>query len=314
MKIVCNGEVERDRLQSVVPGASIVVVHSTDEMLAESSDAEVVIGVRPDSFSELLRTSPKLRWAHTSTAGVDRYICDELRSSRAVLTCAKDGPAGPNLADHAMALLLCLSRNLLESARSTTWRRHDLSQGIFELGGKTAGIAGYGAAGREIARRAAAFGMSVAATRLRPPHESRDGVTVLPPDHLTIMLEQSDVVFNTLPGTAATHGLFNENIFRFCKKGTVFINVGRGTTVNTADLVRALQDGTLAGAGLDVVDPEPLPDGHPLWTMDNVIITPHIAGVAHERGERNMQLIVDNLRRLVGGRPLRSVVDPVAGY
>jgi phosphoglycerate dehydrogenase-like enzyme len=314
MKIVCNGETQVDRILSVVAEAEVVVVHSSEEVLTAAADAEVVIGIGSDKFSELLRNNAKLRWVHTATAGVDRFICDELRSSTAVLTCAKDGPAGPNLADHAMALLLSLSRNIHQSARSTTWRRHDLSQGVLELGGKTAGIAGYGAAGREIARRAAAFGMSVAATKLKPPHDSRDGVTVLPPDHLTTMLEQSDVVFNTLPGTAATHGLFDERIFGFFKEGSLLINVGRGSTVNTADLVRALESGALAGAGLDVVDPEPLPDGHPLWTMDNVIITPHIAGVADERSERNMQLILENLRRLVAGQPLRSVVDPVAGY
>ncbi len=314
MKLVSVGDIDLDRIKSVEPDAEIVVVHTTEEMLREARDAEVVIGMGPGRFDQLLRDSPKLRWAHTATAGMDRFICDELRTSGAVLTCAKDGPAGPNLADHAMALLLGLSRNIVQAARSTTWRRGELSEGVFELGGKSAGIAGYGAAGREIARRAQAFGMSVVATKLHPPHESRDGVTVLPSDQLSRMLEESDVVFNTLPGTQATQDVFCGTTFRKFRRHALFINVGRGSTVNTADLVTALESGGLAGAGLDVVYPEPLPDGHPLWSMDNVIVTPHIAGVAKERAERNMRLILDNLRRLAAGESLSSVVDPEAGY
>ena len=314
MKLVSRGTANVPLLRSIVPDIVIVEVESFDDMLREATDADVVLGAAPDTFPELLRAGQKLSWVHTSTAGVDRFICDELREGGVVLTCAKDGPAGPNLADHAMALLLTFSRNIAKSARAATWRREEFAKTAFELSGKTAAIAGYGAAGREIAKRAAAFGMSVLATKLNPPH-TPDGVAIVsPPDVLPDLVAQSDVVFNTLPGTAATNGLFSNDLFARFKPGSIFINVGRGTTVDTDALVRALEKNMVVAAGLDVVDPEPLPNGHPLWTMGNVVITPHIAGVASQRADRNSRLIADNLKRLVNGEQLKSRVDPEAGY
>ena len=314
MKIVITGPVDSDRLQKIDPSAEIVTAATSEDLLEASRDADVIIGVRPDGFGRLIRNSPNLKWAHTSTAGVDRYLCDELLTGSVVLTCAKDGPAGPNLADHAMALLLGLSRNIAKSARSDTWRRSEFSREVFELSGATAGIVGYGSAGREIAARALVFGMRISATKLHPSYSDIGGVSLLPPEKLGSLVSKSDVVFNTLPGTERTEKIFDKSLFDQFKSNALFVNVGRGSTVDTDALVSALEAGKLRGAGLDVVDPEPLPDGHPLWSMENAIITPHIAGVANQRRERNMKLVEENLRRLLAGEPLKSVVDPVAGY
>jgi phosphoglycerate dehydrogenase-like enzyme len=314
MKIVSRGPLDPEQVRGIIPEANIILVDNTDDLFREARDAEVVLGIGPDRFPELLRSGSALRWVHTSIAGVDRFICDELRQGNIILTCAKDGPAGPNLADHAMALLLALSRNIGRSARAATWRRKEFSEGVFELGGRTACIAGFGAAGREITRRALAFRMKVVSTKLREPYGVFEGAAVSPPASLSKLVEQSDVIFNTLPGTPDTTWMFNADLFSRFKKNSIFINVGRGTTVDTAALLDALKDGIVGAAGLDVIDPEPLPDGHPLWSMENVIISPHIAGAAKRRSFRNEQLIFENLRRLAADEPLKSRVDPEVGY
>jgi phosphoglycerate dehydrogenase-like enzyme len=177
------------------------------------------------------------------------------------------------------------------------------------------GLAGYGGVGREVARRALAFDMSVIAVKRTPPATAPpDGVQVWGADGFYRMLEHSDVVVVSAPGTAETYRMFDEAAFRHMRPGAMLVNVGRGTTVDLDALTQALQDGRIAGAGLDVTDPEPLPEGHPLWRMDNVVITPHIAGAAPERAGRNEELVMENLRRFVHGEPLLSVVDPNAGY
>ena len=133
-------------------------------------------------------------------------------------------------------------------------------------------------------------------------------------DEMPALAERADVVINATPLTDATRGVFDRAFFKRMKPSAYFINVGRGASVLTADLVAALEAGELAGAALDVTDPEPLPADHPLWSMTNVIITPHVAGSSDLRDERVWTFVQENLRRYVAGEPMLSVVDPDRGY
>ena len=232
----------------------------------------------------------RLKWVHTSSAGVDALLCPELRETGAVLTCAKGEVVGSLLAEHAFALMLALTRGLVWCARQRRWDRGgQAGREAYELRGKTLGIVGYGGAGQALARRAAAFEMEVAAVKRTPPSQAPPEPlrTLWGFDRLDDLLAVADVVVSTLPGTPETRGVFDEGRFQLMKRAALFINVGRGEAVQPGALLRALQEGWIAGAGLDVTDPEPLPEDSPLWLMDNVLITPHIAGNSPERAGRN---------------------------
>ena len=314
MKLVTTQSLDTDEVARILPEARVVVVQSDEGLFRESQDAEILYGVRPGVLQQILRTSSTVRWAHTSSAGVDAFLSDELRNSTVRLTCAKGGAAGRNLAEHALGLALALSRNIGEAARSTHWRRGELSAGAFELSGRVAGIAGYGGAGREMTQLLNGFRMRIVAVKRTPPHSSSETLRVLPPVGFSTMCRESDVVFNFLPSTSDTERIFDRAAFETMKRSALFVNVGRGSTVDTKALVQALQEGLIAGAGIDAVEPEPLPEEHPLWSMANVVISPHIAGNSPDRTVRNWRAFLENLRRYRDGRELLSVVDPGSGY
>lgn len=314
MKLVTLQALDENSVRCIVPDMIITHVKTEEDLFREAIDANIVLGVGADYFPELLRRCPTVRWVHTSTAGVDHYICKELISGNTILTCAKGGAAGRNLAEHALGLTLALSRNIAECARSGAWRRAELSLGPFELSEKKAGIAGFGAAGRDLADLLAGFHVDILAVKRNGPFGSHGNVRILSPESFMEMLQDRDVVYNFLPATAETKATFDRRAFAGMKRGALFVNVGRGSTVDTDALVEALRDGVIGGAGIDTVDPEPLPDGHPLWSMPNVIITPHIAGASPDRNDRNKLSFLENLRRFAKDKPLKNAVDPALGY
>jgi phosphoglycerate dehydrogenase-like enzyme len=314
MKIVTRQPINVEAIHGIAEDAEIASVETDEELLRESKDAEIVVGIGPSIFEELVKTSKSLRWVHTSVAGADRFVTPALAAGRIVLTCAKGGPAGRNLAEHAIGLALALSRNIGRSARMQSWQRRELSAGAYELSGTTFGIAGFGASGRDLAELSSGFRTRIVATKRTGPYSETDRLRVLPPTGFDELLGESDVVFDFLPSTEATDRVFDLAAFEKMKREALFVNVGRGSTVDTDALVEALGSGLIAGAGIDTVDPEPLPAGHPLWSMPNVIISPHIAGVSPKRRTRNEELFLENLARFVANEPLQSVVDPKAGY
>jgi phosphoglycerate dehydrogenase-like enzyme len=172
----------------------------------------------------------------------------------------------------------------------------------------TLGVISLGGIGAETARRGLAFGMRVLGVDPRAP-SAPEGVTLFRPDRLADVLGESDFVVIAAPHTPETYKLFNRTRIREMKRSAYLINVGRGVIVDLADLTEALQAGEIAGAGLDVFETEPLPKGHPLWQMENVIITPHCAAASPRVPERHLQTLLDNLRRFVAGQSLLNVVD-----
>ena len=223
------------------------------------------------------------------------------------------------LAEHAIAMMMVLARGLdLYHANQIKgqWKREaGLDRaGHMELEGRTLLVVGLGGIGTQVAKRGHGLGMRVIATR----NSRREGPDYV--DYVGLSFElnelaaQADVVINTAPLTDQTRGIFNSAFFDAMKPEAFFISVGRGGSTVTDDLVAALTSGSIAGAGLDVTDPEPLPKGHPLWTTPRVIISPHTAGRSDKGRDRLYLMVKENLRRYVNGEPMLSVVDIERGY
>jgi D-2-hydroxyacid dehydrogenase (NADP+) len=311
-KIVAPGMSAKlaQEIQASVPNVTIVTGRGPDTA-KEIADADAVIGgIRP----ELFRTAKKLKWVHVSSAGVEKDLFPELVDSEVVVTNAKN-VYGPQIADHAFAFLLALTRKLNQTIPlqgQEEWRSG--REGMFELNGKTAVIIGVGGIGSQIAQRAHGFGMKVIGVDPRDIPPNNEINRVVPPDQLDSVIPLADVVFISAPHTPKSEGMMGAKEFELMKKGSYFIAVSRGKVYNTGGLVKALDEGRIAGAGLDVVDPEPLPKGHPLWKFKNVVITPHTAGGSDNLNARNDALIKENVRRFASGQTLTNVVNKKEGF
>jgi D-2-hydroxyacid dehydrogenase (NADP+) len=302
-------------LKDVTPQANIVPV-TEDNVMQQIAHADAYIG---EISSAEVRAGKNLKWVGVMSAGVERVLFPpdgsrDLQNSNIVLTNNKI-VQGPEIADHALAMLLMLSRNLevlYRNDQRQIWNPRSF-HGI-ELNGKTAVVIGVGGIGTQIAIRANAFGMSV----IGVDPEDKPFVPflkqVVKPDQLDDVLPQADVVFISVPDTPKSHKMMGTRQFELMKKNSYFIAVSRGGIYDMNGLVKALDDNRLAGAGVDVTDPEPLPKGHPLWKFNNVVITPHIAGRSDRDAERMVGTIKENLRRFVEGKPLINVVDKKKGY
>ena len=289
----------------------VVRVDSEEEALAVMPEIEVVCG---EITRALFARRRKLAWIQSWGAGVDGLLYPELVESDVVL-CSAKGYVGVHLADHGMALLLALTRGIHTAIRNPGWEpRWPIRHASWELVDRIMGIVGLGGTGREMARRASAFGMRVVAVdpedvEVPPEVEACWGM-----DRFHALLEQSDVVAVCAPLTTETEGLFDRTAFARMRNHALLINVTRGRIVDEAALLEALEGKLIGGAGLDVVPQEPLPGDHPLWTMDNVVVTPHTAGGSPNRDGRCVALFCENLRRYLDGRPLTSVIDKRKGY
>ena len=304
-----------EELQSVTTQAKIMPVAEANVM-QEIVDADAYIG---DITSAEVRAGKNLKWVGVMSAGVERVLfprdgTSALRDSNITLTNNKI-VQGPEIADHALAMLLMLSRNLYilyKNDQQQLWNPRSF-HGI-ELNGKTAVVVGVGGIGTQIAVRANAFGMSVIGVDPEDKPFMPFLKRVVKPDQLDDVLPQADVVFISVPDTPKSHKMMGTHEFEQMKKNSYFVAVSRGGIYDMNGLVKALDEKRLAGAGVDVTDPEPLPKGHALWKFENVIITPHIAGRSDQDTVRMVGTIKDNIRRFVEGKPLINVVDKQKGY
>jgi phosphoglycerate dehydrogenase-like enzyme len=302
-------------LQSVTPEAKIVAANE-DNTLREIADADGYIG---DITSAEVRAGKNLKWVGLMSAGVDHVLfpkdgSSDLRDSGITLTNNKI-VQGPEIADHALAMLLMLSRNLYALYRNDqqeVWNPRSF-HGI-ELSGKTAVVVGVGGIGTQIAVRANAFGMTVIGVDPQDKPFLPFVKKVVKPDEFDDVLPQADAVFLSVPDTPKSHKMMGARQFGLMKKDSYFIAVSRGGIYDVNGLVKALDEKRLAGAGVDVTDPEPLPKGHALWKFPNVVITPHIAGRSDQDAARMVGTIKENIRRFVEGKPLINVVDKQKGY
>lgn len=304
-------------LRGVAPAVEIAVARTPEEAVKAVADADGIIGF---SSAAVVQAGKQLRWVQTAAAGVENETAiTELVQRPITLTNAQRIYA-PEIGDHALGLLLSLTRGVraavAQQVQEGVWgmpRGFDPSQFI-ELRGKTILVVGLGGLGTEVSRRAHAFGVRVLALDAKASERPSFVWHLGAPGELKSLAGQVDAVISCVPLTRATIGLFSADFFAAMKPTAYFINVGRGKCVDTAALVHALKNKQIAGAGLDVTEPEPLPAGHELWKMPNVVITPHIASQSDGRNERLWLLYRENLRRFAAGEPLLSVVDKSAGY
>lgn len=307
---------DRAALEATTPNLRVVTPRSPEEALRLAPTVHGIDG----SFctSELLAAAENLAWVQSPSAGVERYLrVPELKGNDAIVLTNMQGVHGPTIAEHVFGMLLGLTRDLpyyTDPQRRGTWNRGGSGAPRVSLQGRTLLVVGLGGIGREVAKRGKGFGMRVLATRRSavapPPYVDRQET----PAELPALLAEADVVVLCVPLTDETRGMIGAEELALIRSGGYLINIARGPVVDTDALLRSLESGHLAGAGLDVTDPEPLPPDHALWRLPNVIITPHVAARSELTGDRWRALYVENLRRFGAGEPLLNVVDRKAGY
>jgi len=271
--------------------------------------------------SHLFPLAQRLEWIHTPAAGVDHLLYPQLRQSDLILTNCR-GIAADAMADHIFATMLALARRLPESVRFQSqqrWGREIIWSTApvpFTLNGKTLGIIGLGGVGMELARRASASGMTIIASRRTGGKAPKFVAKLVKPEQHAELLAESDFVALTAPLTSETRGLIGRKELRRMKKTAYLLNAGRGEQVDEAALIRALREGWIAGAALDVFQREPLPRNSVLWRLPGLLITPHYAGTYPEHMGRATRLFVENLAYFLAGKrkKLRNVVDKQRGY
>ena len=305
--------------KEATPGVELLPVRTTEEAINAAPQADAIVGSGNLCNPKILRAAKKAKWAHFNRAGLQDCVFDpELQSGRIVVS-NMQGVFANEIANTVMAYTLALARGLDGAMRyqiQGKWGRNVVPLNrLMELQDKTMLIVGLGGIGLNVAKDAHGLGMRVIATR-NSKREKPDFVEYVGlADELPKLIGEADVVVNATPLTQATTGLFNKEMFARMKPTAYFISVGRGKSTVTQDLIDALKNGTIAGAGLDVTDPEPLPDGHPLFYAPNVIITPHMATAGGgSRGPRSWEVQRENLRRYIAGEKIFNVIDVKAGY
>ena len=318
-KIVLTSMGSLDELKAAAPGVNFVVVNGVEQMAKEAVDADAIAsGDNLVCDDRVLAAAKKLKWIAVYSAGVEACLGKPVLEKGGITVTNMRAIAGPVMAEHSIALAYALARSLHVSvgrqATGAGWGGGFAGSQPQSLTGKTLLVAGLGGIGLEVAKRANALGMKVIATRNssrdKPDFVSYVGLA----DELPTLIQQADVVVAALPLVPATTNLFDTKMFARMKKTAYFINVGRGGSVVTDDLVAALNSGTIAGAGLDVTEPEPLPRDHALWKAKNIIITPHMSAQS-DLGQGVRALIFrEQVRRFAAGDKLLSVVDFSKGY
>jgi phosphoglycerate dehydrogenase-like enzyme len=277
--------------------------------------------------------APRLRWIQLNSAGAEAALSHSTYLHSPIQLTNLSGIHAVPIAEHVFTVLLSWRHRLprmLEWQSEAFWPRQDEVRRVMdfdELYGQTLGVVGYGSIGRHVARIARAFGMRVLALHRGDDHRDRGYVVpgtgdpegTLPerffsPRELHALLAESDVVVLALPATAATDGFIQEAALLAMKPSAFLVNVGRGNAIDEVALQRALAEGWLAGAALDVVRHEPLPADHWLWQAPNVMVTPHVSGISPRYEERSAELFAENLRRYIAGAPLLNLVEPQRGY
>ncbi len=307
-----------ERLRKEFAPLEVVRLASYEGVEKEIRDAEVVItwSLRP----EQIVLARKLRWIHSPAAAVHQLLFPELVDRDIIITNGRD-VHGPVVAEHVIAMILALAKKLPQASRfqhRQAWGQEELWNSYphpREVAGATLGLVGLGTIGGSAARHASGLGMRVIAVREHPEKATPEGVEqVFASSQLDTLLAQSDYVVLAAPVTSATHNLIDAAGLAQMKPDACLINVGRGQLVDEAALIQALRDHKIGGAALDVFVEEPLPPSSPLWNFENVLITPHTAGLTEKQWERQYAVVAENLRRYLNHQSLLAIVDQQTGY
>lgn len=310
--VILNKLAERHltAIKNVVPLSNVITAEPA-EAANYMPDCDILVAWGWMDIRPLLSNAPNLKWIHSLSAGVENLITPELQSVAAILTNSK-GIHGIPVSEHVLALMLAFSRGLNFFVRhqiDKQWKRAHVD----EIHGKTIGIVGLGSIGREIAKKAKGLGMDVVAVKRQPTTELFVD-KLYAPEALDEMLSVSDFVVAALPLLPDTNEYFKLEQFSAMKKSAYFINISRGRIVRESDLITALNEGLIRGAGLDVFEHEPLSEQSPLWDMPNVILTPHLAALSPYYLDRAVKLFADNLGRFAKNGEMYNLIDKAKGY
>ena len=300
-------------LRDVAPGVKLLAAASDDEAARLAGQADAVLGFCTPA---VLAAGRRVRWVQVLSAGVEECVAVPAMRERDILLTNMQRVAGPVMAEHVLAMMFAFARGLdfyIPERLERRWTKQlPATSRMVTLEGKSLLVVGLGGIGSEVARRAHALGLQVDAVRASgrtgPEYVREVGL----PADLLRLASRADYVVNTAPLTPETRGLFDKKFFASMKRGAHFFNVGRGGSVDQEALVAALRDGQIGGAGLDVTDPEPLPENDPLWRHPRVRITPHIASMTQP--QTAARVVIDNLRRHAQGEALVGLVDRARGY
>src|SRR3954452_15026654 len=306
-----------ERLKSQFPQLFFAEVKDYMGLPVQLKDADVFVGwsLRPEQLS----LAPKLLWIHSPAAAVHQLMFPALVKSKVMVTNASE-VHGPVVAEHVMALMLAMARRL-EMAfwfqQQKVWGQEkiwDQKPRPMEVAGSNLLVVGLGNIGRQVVQRAKSMGMQVIGIRAHPENGNEGCEAVFAPTHVDTIIRDMDFVVLAAPLTESTRGFINAARLARMKPTAYLINVSRGPLVEDAALVTALRGKKIGGAALDVFEEEPLPPTSPYWTLDNCLITPHIAALTEKLWERHYTLFADNLVRFISGKDLRGVVDKQRGY
>lgn len=295
-------------------GFEVFATTTPETALEQIPDSEVYYARQISQ--EAFAVASNLKWIQTSVAGMEGFWHPEVRSSDVIVTCVR-GIYSDVIADHMYGLILAFARGIQTYAKRQPL--HSWDKGITpvtHLGNATLGLIGLGGIGLAVAARGHTSGMRIIAVDPAPKGTPDYVEKIFSPDQLHEFLEEADFIAVSVPYLSATEHLLDEQAFTHTKSTAYVLNVGRGKVISLDALTKALQEGRLAGAGLDVFEQEPLPEDHPLWEMDNVLITPHVAGRSDNpyQEERRLDLLVENARRYLAGEDLMNVMDKRKGY
>ena len=330
MKVLLNFHLGRDvriavpegtlsALRARFPEVIFVPADDPETLAREAADAEVFYGF---TFpAALVPRAPRLRWIQSASAGIEGNLSPQV-VERGILLTNGSGIASVGIAEHVIGVMLAFCRNLhvagrLQAARR--WDRQGVTAGegtpIREFRGSRVAVLGLGPIGANVARGAAALGATVRGMRRHPPdHPTPPYDAVVGPGGLDDLLGWADFVVLAVPHTPETDHMIGARQIGLMRPDAIIVNVARGSVIDETALVDGLRRGAIGGAGLDVFAEEPLPSSSPLWTLSNVILTPHVSGATPRYFERALGLFIENLGRYLKGRPLRNLVDHALGY
>jgi len=306
-----------EAIRSRWPAMRTVHLQSYDTLPQELPEARIFIGasLRPEQFA----CANQLQWIHSTAAGVSQLMYPQLRDSGVIVT-NPSGIFSVPMAEHTMGMMLALARNFPDAVRfqdRARWAQQDLwdkPQRLTELNGNLLLVVGFGSIGRELAKRAAAFGLRVWGITRSGQGDASHAERILPASRLREALPHADYIVTAAPDTAETRLLIGAGELALTKRGARLVNIGRGSLLDEAALVSALESGQLAGAALDVTSLEPLPADSALWRAPNLFLTPHTSGVSDRLWQRQTELLLQLLEEWFAGRPLSNRVDLSRGY
>jgi len=302
----------RTRIKNAAPGYNVTEVQRDTISVEDLIDSDIVFGRIPP---HLLPDLKKLKWMHLGSAGADGLTDISMYGNDSVIVTKSSGTFGIPISEHIMGMMIALSRGFIYyHKKQLTNEWCGTFPDFHNIHGSTVLIIGLGDIGTEVSKHLTGFGCKIIGLRrdISKPHETIEDIR--PISKLHESLPEADYIIICAPGTPETNKMFGRDEFEIMKSRAIIINIGRGMIIDSDALTDALNEGKIAGAGLDVTDPEPLPNDHPVWQAKNVLITPHVSAASQLTTQRRVNIFIDLLTRYVNGNEMYNKVDFEAGY